>query len=442
MKRIIIAGTHSGCGKTTVTCAVLEALKRRCSNVSSFKCGPDYIDPMFHKKVLGIDSHNLDSFFCDDNTLKFLTNKYSGEISVIEGVMGYFDGIPERGSAYSLSGILSTGAIIVIDCKGASESIGAMIKGFLEYKKPNGVCGFIFNRLPERLKPRIEELCNSLGTEYLGMLPKLDFSFESRNLGLVTADEVGEITLKIKKLGDLAEKYIRLDRILEISECGSLNCEEINIPRMVEKPLRIAVAQDSAFSFAYSENLDILREMGCEIEFFSPIFDKNIPDKCCGIYICGGYPELYAKELSENKKMLFSLKKSIQSGIPIIAECGGFMYLHKRLRDADNREFDGVGTIDGETFETSSLKRFGYVELCADSDNLICKKSEKIKAHEFHYWDSTDCGNDFSAKKINGATWRCVHADPHCYAGFPHLYFYSDINIAINFVRECMKFGG
>ena len=201
MRRVIIAGTHSGCGKTTVTCAVLAALKKRGVRVSAFKCGPDYIDPMFHREVIGVPSHNLDSFFCDDNTLKFLLHENSKdcEIAVIEGVMGYYDGADGRGSAYSISRITETPAVAVIDCKGMSDSIGAVMRGFLDYRTPSGIIGFIFNRLPERLVPIVKKLCSEMSVQYFGTLPKTGITIESRHLGLVTADEIEDIVNNLRQ---------------------------------------------------------------------------------------------------------------------------------------------------------------------------------------------------------------------------------------------------
>ena len=208
MKRLIIAGTHSGCGKTTVTCAVLAALKARGMRVSAFKCGPDYIDPMFHREVIGVPSHNLDSFFCSGDTLRYLLyeNSRDSGIAVIEGVMGFYDGAEGRGSAHSVSCITETHAVIVIDCRGMSDSIGAVMRGFLEYRRPNRIAGFIFNRLPERLVPLAKRLCGELGTRYLGCMPKSGIVLESRSLGLVTAAEIPDIKAKLAALGELAEK--------------------------------------------------------------------------------------------------------------------------------------------------------------------------------------------------------------------------------------------
>ncbi|MBP5604334.1 MAG: cobyrinate a,c-diamide synthase, partial [Ruminiclostridium sp.] len=251
MKRIIIAGSHSGCGKTTVTCAVLSALKARGLRVSAFKCGPDYIDPMFHREVIGVPSHNLDSFFCDDDTLRYLldVNAAGSDIAVVEGVMGFYDGSGGQGSAHSLSEATETPAVIVLDCRGMSDSLGAVMKGFLTYRR-NRITGFVFNRLPERLAPFAERLCRELVTHFFGFLPKSDISVESRHLGLVTAGEISDIKDKLHRLGELAERYIDLDMLISSSECGELHFEPPVIESIAEdrRPV-IAVAKDRAFCF-------------------------------------------------------------------------------------------------------------------------------------------------------------------------------------------------
>lgn len=441
MKRIIIGGTNSGCGKTTVTCAVLQALVNRKMRVASFKCGPDYIDPMFHEKIIGASAFNLDSFFCDDNTLKYLLceNGSSADISVIEGVMGFYDGANGRGSAYSVSEITETPAVIVIGCKGMSDSIGAVMKGFLEYKKPNNIVGFIFNQLPEKLAEKAESLCYELGTEYFGSIPKNDLTFESRHLGLVTADEISDIKEKLSRLGELAEKNLKLDKLLEFAERPLPKFTPPNLPKISERPV-IAVAKDSASCFIYADNILLLQKLGCEIEYFSPLYDKAVPENADGLILCGGYPELYAEKLAQNKSMLENICEKILSGVPTIAECGGFMYLHETLEDSDGNEHKLVGIIDGKAYKTPKLNRFGYVKMTAQNDNLLCKNGEAFPAHEFHYWDSTNCGEAFTAEKTDGRNWKCAHANENLYAGFPHLYFYSNIETAANFARKCAEF--
>lgn len=443
MKRVIIAGTRSRCGKTTVTCAILAALKARGLRVSAFKCGPDYIDPMFHREVIGVPSHNLDSFFCDDDTLKYLLheNAENSDIAVVEGVMGFYDGADGRGSAYSLSQITNTPAVIVIDCKGMSDSIGAIMRGFLEYKRPNNIVGFIFNRLPERLTKLAEDLCSELGTQYLGCLPKTEITIESRHLGLVTAGEIVDIKERLTHLGELAEKHIDLDKMLEISD---REFSEFSPPIIAEtifsNPPVIAVARDNAFCFIYEDNIELLKKIGCEIRYFSLLTDRKIPENADGILLCGGYPELYAERLSANKDMLCDIREKITNGMPTIAECGGFMYLHEMFTDMEGNEFVGAGVIRGKAYRTARLQRFGYVTLNAKTDNLLCNAGEKITAHEFHYFDSTDCGSHMTAEKSDGRTWECVHASSTLYAGFPHLYFYSDTKIAERFVSACRNY--
>ena len=438
MRRFIIGGTNSGCGKTTVTCAVLAALKKRSFSVAAFKCGPDYIDTMFHRKVIGVGSHNLDSFFCGRDTLLHLLDKHGKgcDIAVIEGVMGFYDGTV--GSAHSVSELTETPAVIVIDCKGMSDSIGAVMSGFLRYR-PNRIAGFIFNRLPEKLIPLAERLCAELGTEYFGCLPKNDITIESRHLGLVTADEIADIQEKLSSLGDLAEKYICLDKLMNIGDSPIPEYEAPEILHFTEAPT-IAVAQDSAFCFIYRENIELFEKMGCKIVYFSPISDKAVP-KADGLLLYGGYPELYAAELSANSSMLKSIKSSINSGIPTIAECGGFMYLNKSLTDKNGNSYAMAGVLDGEVFPTSRLQRFGYITMTAKSDSLLCGFGDTIRAHEFHYFDSSDCGNGFTAEKTDGRTWDCCHVSDSLYAGFPHINFYSDIRLAERFVRACIAYG-
>lgn len=442
MKRILIGGTGSGCGKTTVTCAVLKALYERGLHVSAFKCGPDYIDPMFHKNVIGVDSHNLDSRFCDDNTLRFLLNEYAADISVIEGVMGYYDGVNGRGSAQSVARITDTPSVLVINCRGMSDSVGAVVSGFLNYRE-NNIKGVIFNELSERPEPLARKICAELGTEYLGRFPKCEFSFDSRHLGLVTPGEFSDIKDRLERLGELAEKYIELDRLLELSESAELSFTVPEFPKMeFSSPPVIAVADDGAFCFQYAENIDLLRTLGCEIVRFSPTEYSAVPD-CDGLILCGGYPELYAERLFGNVSMLRSVREAVmERGIPTIAECGGFMYLHERFVDGSGAEYAGVGVIPGRVFKTDKLQRFGYAEMTARRGCLLCGEGESVRVHEFHYWDSDCGGTDLIARKSDGRQWECAHCTDSLYAGFPHLYFYSDIRTAERFVRKAAGFGG
>ena len=440
MQRVLIAGTGSGCGKTTVTCAVLSALHQRGVKVSAFKCGPDYIDPMFYREILGTPAHNLDSFFCGQDQLCDLleAGTQDAEIAVIEGVMGFYDGA--EGSAYHISELTETPVILVINARGMKESIGAVMQGFLQYHKPNRIAGFIFNQLPARLVPFAEQLCSELHTEFYGCLPVHEHTLESRHLGLVTASEISDIHEKTDALGKLAEKHILLDKILKTKCTGLPEYQKTAIPRLKSRPV-IAVARDKAFCFQYEENISILRKISCEIRYFSPLADTQLP-QADGLLLCGGYPELYAEQLSGNQSMLADIRNAIQAGMPVIAECGGFMYLHEEIETETGQCFPLTGVIQGKVFPTKRLQRFGYVTLHAETDHLICDAGGTIKAHEFHYWESTNPGGDYTANKTDGRTWKCGHAGQTMYAGFPHLYFPSDFRIAMRFAAACAEFGG
>ncbi len=439
MKRILIGGTHSGCGKTTVVCALLQALVNRKIKVSSFKCGPDYIDPMFHRSVTGVPAYNLDRFFCDKETVRYLLGKNGGEFAVIEGVMGFYDGKDESSSSAAVSSDTETPAVIVIDCKGMSQSVGAVMKGYLDYRQ-NNIAGFIFNRLPESLVSQTQKICAEFNTEYLGRLPvSPEIKIGSRHLGLVTADEISDLKKKMSLLADYAEKYFLIDKIIEIADAKELSYKIPGISPISDTPVRIAVTRDRAFCFNYPETTELLETLGCNMVYFSPLTDKKLPDNIHGLIICGGYPELYAEKLSENKEMLSEINNIISRKIPLIAECGGFLYLNEFLADENKKRFKMAGVFKGTAYKTDKLTRFGYSYLTARYDNLLCKKGETLKAHEFHYCDCTELGDGFVSERKN-ETDICVFSDENTYAGFPHLYLWGNINAAENFVKKCAEY--
>ena len=435
----MIAGTGSGCGKTTVTCALLAALSQRGIRAAAFKCGPDYIDPMFHREILGTPSHNLDGFFCNTDTLCHLLDDGTkgAEIAVIEGVMGFYDG--ESGSAYQLSQRTETPVIAVIDCKGMQDSIGAVMLGFLRYHTPNHIAGFIFNRLPERLVPFVQELCTKLQTGYFGCLPAQKSAVESRHLGLVTAEEIPGLKAQMQSLGTQASETLCMERILSLPDLPLPAYRAPVIPHLPEAP-RIAVARDRAFCFLYDENLRLLEQTGCRLVPFSPLHGAQMPD-ADGLYLCGGYPELYAAELSANSTMLRSIRDAIGNGMPTIAECGGFLYLHTDLQTKEGICYPMADVIAGSAFPTERLQRFGYITMTAKQDSMLCEAGRQIRAHEFHYWDSTACGSSFHAEKPDGRSWNCCHTSAHLYAGFPHLYFYNDTRMAVRFAQAAAHYG-
>lgn len=438
MDRVLIAGTHSGCGKTTVTCALLKALKDRGLNPSAFKCGPDYIDPMFHRRAIGVPSHNLDPYFCTEQQLKHRIAAHAGGVSLLEGAMGYYDGIGAEGrySAYDVARETQTPTVLVIDVKSMYASAGAVLKGFLNYKAHSGIRGVIFNNASPMLYEGLCSIAEEVGVKPLGFLPReTKAAVESRRLGLVTAGEIADMEEKLALLGALAERYIDIAGLLALAASAPL----LDGAGPDIRPLgsvRIAVARDNAFCFLYEENLELLTSLGCEIVFFSPISDTALPGGIGGLYLCGGYPELHPEALSGNAAMLEAVNAAVRDGMPTIAECGGFLYLHDTL---DN--FPMAGIIHADAYRTNTLQRFGYATLHAKADNLLCGAGESIRAHEFHYYESTDSGADFIAEKpLSERNWPCVHATRTLYAGFPHLYFDANPVFAIKFVKKAIEY--
>ena len=422
MKRVLIAGTHSGCGKTTVTCALLCALKSRGIDIASFKCGPDYIDPMFHREIVGVSSYNLDPFFSSGSELRSLLAENAGDVSIIEGVMGYYDGIGPDGhvGTYTVADETGTPVILVVDAKGMYTSAGAVLQGFNTYRDKSHIEGVIFNNVTPSLYDDYRRIAEEADIHPLGFLPKTPaLSISSRHLGLVTAGEIEDIKEKLWQLGELAERYIDISGVIDLA--GS--APKLNAAHHTFKPsgkhVNIAVARDEAFCFIYQETLSLLESTGAVLKFFSPVNDNALPEGTCGLYLPGGYPELYKEALSSNSKMRSSISKAISNELPVVAECGGFMYLHNSLDG-----FPMAGAIDAQTYRTDKLQRFGYISLSAKTDNLLCRAGEVMYAHEFHYYDSTDNGESFTAKKArSGFEYSCVHTSKTMYAGFPHLHF-------------------
>lgn len=440
--RVVLAGTNSGCGKTTVTCAIAQALVNRQLKVAAFKCGPDYIDPMFHSKIIGTKSANLDLFFFSENTLNYLLAKNGADrdVSIIEGVMGFYDGMDltsTAASTYEVAGVTRSPVVLVVGAKGASLSVLATIQGFLDFCPDNHICGVILNQctamtyrvLAEEIQKRF---CGQVRP--LGFLPTLpQCSLESRHLGLVTADEVENLRQKLEVLSAQAEQTIDLDGLIDIANAAeTVRCREIVFPG--REPVRIGIAKDRAFCFYYEDSLDALRELGAELVLFSPLADRALPENLHGLYLGGGYPELYAESLCENESMCASVFAALERGIPCIAECGGFMYLTHAIADMPMVSF-----LPGTSFDTGKLTRFGYVHLRANRDTMLCKAGEEIPAHEFHHWDSESPGDTFTATKTSGKSWLCVHATDRLYAGFPHFHFYANPDFAVRFYDACLK---
>ena len=432
--RVMFAATRSGSGKTTVTCGVLAALKKQNIKVQAYKCGPDYIDPMFHRTVLGIDTGNLDTFFADADAIGRILARDTkdAELIVMEGVMGYYDGVggtTTMASSYELSKVTKTPVVLIVDAKGASVTLAAIIRGIMEYKKDSRIVGVILNRVSPMFYSRIKHVIETeCGIPVLGYLPEdASFAVPSRHLGLLQPDEMQKQRDWVETVAEAARKTIDIDGILEIAA----QAEMLQIQKATgetEKSkfpagYRIGVARDAAFSFYYRENLRMLEDMGATLVYFSPLTDAHVSEVDALIF-GGGYPELYAMQLYENQSMRASVWQALEAGMPCHAECGGFLYLGKSLADAEGNVYEMVGFLDGAGFRTERLQRFGYVELASQEADAFAVNTV-LRGHEFHYWDSTDCGDACLAWKplSKQKTYPCMVKKKGTFAGEQHLYY-------------------
>jgi cobyrinic acid a,c-diamide synthase len=446
LPRIMMGAPASGSGKTMITCGILQAFVNRGLMVASFKCGPDYIDPLFHSKVIGTKSKNLDTFFSNEDTIRYLFGKTAKDvdISVMEGVMGYYDGaggISTNGSTYELARITDTPSILVINCKGMSLSLIPLIQGFLQYRKDSNIIGVILNQMSKSLYTIMkEQIEKELQIKVFGYMPFVkELVMESRHLGLVMPEELEDFHSKLNKLAGIMEETIALDEILQMAhKTKEFYYETPQIPKLNQK-VNIAVAKDEAFCFYYQDNLDLLQEMGAALIAFSPLHDKALPEDIDGILLGGGYPELVAEKLSANESMRAGIQAALNNQMPCLAECGGFMYLHRQMEDIAGRSYPMVGSIAGEVYKTEKLNWFGYITLTANRDQMVAKTGESIAAHEFHYFDSNACGESFTAcKPCRKTSWNCIHGNETMAAGFPHLYYYSNMGVPFRFLQTCL----
>ena len=487
IKGFVIAGTHSGCGKTTITLGLMAALKKMGLKVQPFKAGPDFIDTGLHRLVTGGHSRNLDVWMCGEEYVKECFHKYSADadISIIEGVMGMYDG---EYSTAKLAGLLNLPVILVVDAYGMAESAGAVVKGFREYRAAEQqnsratvvepfatallsycatelINGVIFNRVAS--ERHYERLRNSIrDVTVLGYLPRdLDFAIPHRHLGLTVAEETPLAKENIAKLADSVLEHIDVEKIIEqqspapydtgqsiasysvIPACReSFLAEGLRTSRNDNKTI-IAIAYDKAFCFYYEDNLNLLKDAGAEIVKFSPLSDSAIPDQADAIYIGGGYPELYAEELSKNKSMIEDIYNWANSGNPIYAECGGLMYLSKGIYDFDRKFFEMAGVFPFETEMKKGRSHLGYREILLKENCILGKEGDKLKGHEFHYSEIKDGsqftvhGSQFRIKDNKGKDMQDEeYTFKNTLASYIHVHFGSNLNIARNFIDFTSKY--
>lgn len=440
MNGFIISGTNSGCGKTTISIGLMALFQELGYDVAPFKTGPDYIDPLFHSRVLNKPSYNLDGYMLSADTVRHLFQKHlaNNKLAIIEGVMGMYDGLGTNslGSAHHLSQILNVPNILVVSCKSLYQSVAAIVKGFATLKSDANVKAVILNHVPsdtyyQFLKETIEA---QTGIPCVGYLPSnKEFALESRHLGLVQAEEVDQIDSKIDLLKQTLKKTINVEEILKLTQLNSISKTELQIPNFDLSDLQIGVAYDKAFRFYYQDNLELLKELGAKLHFFSPLTDSVIPKECNCLYIGGGYPEVFAEQLSANTAMLHFIRNAANSNIPIYAECGGLMYLTQNIKQLNGSSFQMAGVFNAETQMTTRLNHFGYAEVSYGNANSRC--------HEFHRSKIvTPPTPNYKLcyqleKKEKGKEWQCGLKKENTLAGYAHIHFYSDFS----FLKEIIS---
>lgn len=446
MVELMVSAPASGSGKTVLTCALLSALKHKGLDPCAFKCGPDYIDPMFHRSALGVDSRNLDLFLSGEDTVRALYRRCGGGrgAAVVEGAMGFYDGLggtTDRASAWHAAHTLDLPVLLAVRPRGASLTLAAQIGGLLEFRTPSHIAGlFLTDCSPTLAKSLAPMLEGETGLPVLGHLPHMaEAVLESRHLGLRTAGEVEDLTARIGRAAQVLDEAMDWERFFALFDRRP--GWEAPPPRPGAETVPLAVARDEAFCFTYAETLDALRDAGAELVFFSPLRDEALPENACGLYLPGGYPELYAARLAENQSMRDSIKGAVAGGMPTVAECGGFLYLGQSLEGTDGRTWPMAGYLPGEGVKQDRLVRFGYANLSAPSDSLLFEAGEPVPVHEFHYWDSTRNGEDLTASKpLTGRSWTCGFVSDRLYAAFPHLYFAGRPELAERFVRAAKHY--
>src|SRR3989338_4163275 len=454
MKAFIVAGTHSGVGKTTIAIGLMALLKKRGMAVQPFKVGPDYIDPSYHRLVCGRPSYNLDTWMVGVDGVKrtFAKEMQGADIGIIEGVMGLFDGKDgrdEQGSTAHVAKILKLPVILIVDARSMAMSAGALVYGYERFDPGVKIAGVIFNRVGsvrhyKMLKDAVEAKCKARA---LGYIPRdEEIILPERHLGLEMIEnlKLKSQKSKVKKIEDLIERFVDVDELLKLntkSEIRNLK-SQIGNRKSEIGIVKIAVARDNAFCFYYQENLDILKQLGAELVSFSPLKDKRLPGNINGIYLGGGDPEVYARRLEANKALRKEIKLLADSGLPIYAECGGLMYLGKGLKDFKGKKYEMVGVFPWVSRMLEKRKSLGYREVRVIDGCPFLKKGQKIRGHEYHYSEI-----DTFSDKIKRVYQFTVHGSQvtvkegylykNTLASYIHLHFASNPKFAEGFVRAC-----
>ena len=448
MPALLIAAPQSGSGKTTITCGILAALKKRGLRVQAYKVGPDYIDPGYLAAASGRPAHNLDTWLTGADAMKriFAETADRADIAIVEGVMGLYDG-GQNGisSSAEIAGILGLPVVLVIDAKAMGESAAALALGFREYDKNINIAGVLLNRLGSDNHRRIvSEAMERIGMAVVGAVPRDDsLSVSERHLGLLPKEE-NEDKGQLDKLAAVIEKNVDLDALLAIAHKSTAAAAH-DAPKINTTPkVRVAVAKDKAFSFYYPQSLAELARAGAEIVFFSPLADSSVPE-ADGIIFGGGFPEMFAARLAANGAMLKSVAAAAAAGTPIYAECGGFMYLTDGLVDFEGNMHGMASVVPARCKMNDRLRTVGYVEAQALSDNPLCRRGTVVRGHEFHFSSMEKETADFPdaflfTKKRSGEQYAAGYASGNILASYLHLHFAGDPALAVSFVDSCLKF--
>lgn len=457
--RILIAAPHSGAGKSTLTVALLAALRSRGQELAAFKCGPDQIDPLFHREALGLTSYQLDAYFCTPPELESQLIRYgAGKLSLIEGVMGYYDGIgsSDLASSYQVARATHTPVVMVLDGKGAMLSLAATLQGFRDFRPDAGLRGVIFNRVPGYLREHLQMVAEEAGLVCLGCLPKIpQIHWPERQLGLYPPSEIESFQAQLPLLAELMESHVDLEALLQLAESAPelpLGPEKNGFPEEQEKtsvsagtkisetaeeevvtdfeadpaapPLVLAYAHDEAFYLHYGENLDILRASGFRLVPFSPCHDPELPEATAAIWLDNGAPEYHAAALARNQAMQESLRQAVARGVPCVALGGAVLYLAEKLDGAAM-----CGIIPGKAHREKHMPHFGYATLSSTTETLLLGAGESLRTREHRYYALDDEGSAYQLQKAvaprtfaPAAVWREGFASPSLYAAFADIY--------------------
>lgn len=450
MKRLMFAATTSGTGKTTICCGIQRALRNRGLKVQPFKVGPDYIDTEYHFASSNVKSRNLDEFMLPRQEIRYLFSKSAqdADISIIEGVMGLYDGLGashDECSTSSMSKILDCPVILVIDGRAMAASAAALVLGYRNMDPQVRIAGVIANNVSTKshfqiIKTAVEK---HTGIEVLGHIPKDDqFNLSSRHLGLTPSVEMDGLDEKLEYIASVIERQLDLDRLLEIAETAPVEYD-VDRRKGIQKitNVRLGLAYDKAFNFYYQDALDLLEEMGVELVPFSPLEDQALPNNLDGLFLGGGFPEVFAEELSKNQSMREAIFNKSRQGMPIYAECGGLMYLGEWLEDAEERRFEMTKILSGKSVMAKRLQRFGYCEGIAAEENLLGNIGFVLRGHEFHYSDflsDLESVYHMQKKMTDGSVkkWGGGFQVNNTFGTYLHTHFAGNYDAALHFIKK------